>query len=414
MSTKSQSKEWVTLPKSTQAPIVYLVVLLAFMGQMLLSPIIAPLSRELGMQEWHIGVAISLAAFMVVVASPLWGKTSQKRGVKPVLTAAMLVALLALIAVAAISFLGLRGIWVGPSMIIGFMLTRGLIYGGAIAAVTPAAQTHFVTQTETEAQRVKAVGGLGAVNGLASILGAVLGGGLAAIGGLMLPLIVTPLLMLAGLIVLVVFFKPAAQERQVEEPKSVSYFDPRAFPFLISGLMLFVGFASVATIFGFLVQDRFALSASGTAGVAAVYMALMSFALILAQAVIASQLGWNSVQLMRLGFVVTVVGLLLIMPGGSYVLLGLGAITFGMGAGLAMLGYSAGPTMEMSQSEQGSLAGLINSNNGAAYVIAPVASTALYGVSPYLSLGIGVVILGLVTVFVFVHPKFRALSARKV
>lgn len=45
-----------------QTKLVLATVMLAYMGQMMLNPIIAPLSRAMGMAEWQIGATISLAA----------------------------------------------------------------------------------------------------------------------------------------------------------------------------------------------------------------------------------------------------------------------------------------------------------------------------------------------------------------
>lgn len=38
-----------------------------------MNPLIAPLSRVIGMPEWQIGVGVSVAALCVAVASPFWG-----------------------------------------------------------------------------------------------------------------------------------------------------------------------------------------------------------------------------------------------------------------------------------------------------------------------------------------------------
>lgn len=47
---------------NAQVGVILLTVFLAYMGQMVLNPIIAPLSRGMGLKEWHIGAAVSLAA----------------------------------------------------------------------------------------------------------------------------------------------------------------------------------------------------------------------------------------------------------------------------------------------------------------------------------------------------------------
>ena len=54
---------------SSQVGIVLATVFLAYLGQTTLNPVIAPLSREVGLDEWQIGVTISVAAIMVVLTS---------------------------------------------------------------------------------------------------------------------------------------------------------------------------------------------------------------------------------------------------------------------------------------------------------------------------------------------------------
>ena len=74
---------------SSQVGIVLATVFLAYLGQTTLNPVIAPLSREVGLAEWQIGFTISVAAVMVVLTSQIWGRRSQSWGRKPVLIAAL-------------------------------------------------------------------------------------------------------------------------------------------------------------------------------------------------------------------------------------------------------------------------------------------------------------------------------------
>jgi DHA1 family tetracycline resistance protein-like MFS transporter len=76
-----------------------------------------------------------------------------------------------------------------------------------------------------------------------------------------------------------------------------------------------------------------------------------------------------------------------------------------------MPGYTAGPTLLVRRDEQGGLAGLIGATTGLTFVVAPTLGTALYGVWPALPIIIGAVIMGLVTLFVWVHPRFRQAAA---
>ena len=54
---------------SSQVGVVLAAVFLAYLGQTTLNPVIAPLSREVGLDEWQIGLTISVAAVMVVFTS---------------------------------------------------------------------------------------------------------------------------------------------------------------------------------------------------------------------------------------------------------------------------------------------------------------------------------------------------------
>ncbi|WP_216380067.1 MFS transporter [Arcanobacterium phocae] len=408
MKTPSKSRNKTeTIPSSAQAKLVTTTVFLAFLGQMLLNPIIAPLSREMGLQEWHIGLTISFAAIVLAVMSSYWGRTSQRLGVKRVIVTGMLIAITSLTVFGILSYLGMNKILAGPGLVIGVMVTRGLIYGAGISAVSPTAQTHLVTHTASEAGRVKATGMIGAAYGMASIVGGIMGGLLAAIGGLMLPLVVMPVVMLSSVVVLIVKFKPQVAAKLIEKPKHIQFRDPRVRPWLISGLLLFIVFSSIATIFGFTVQDRFLLASDATAAVTAVYLTIMGVTMIITQAVIAPKTRWGAAKLFRTGLIVLLLGVACMWPTSSHLLLGIACVLVGLGMGFAMPGYNTGPTLQTSTSEQGAVAGLINANNGIAYAIAPAASTALYGWNPLIPFIISISIVVIIVIYAYVQPTLR-------
>lgn len=390
-----------------QTKLVLATVMLAYMGQMMLNPIIAPLSRAMGMAEWQIGATISLAAIALAASSQFWGRRSQKLGVKKVLVVSMTIAACALAGFAAIAWLGVKGVWVGPSMVVGVILTRGALYGSAISAVSPTAQAYLVTLTETEDERVKAVGAVGAVQGISVVVGAVVGGSLAAAGGLLLPLSVVPFVMALAVVVLGLRFAPQQRTELVAEPAHISYFDPRVLPFLIAGFIMFLGFSSMQSVIGFAVQDRFGLDESATAGVTAALMVVMSVSMVVTQAGVVPRLRWEARRLLRIGLFLTTVGFALFLPSASYALLFGGSFLAGVGMGMAMPGYNAGPTMSMKPEEQGGLAGLINANNGMTYAIAPILSTSLYGWNPAIPFVGVVIIMAAAALFSCLHPHLR-------
>ncbi|MGO3884751.1 MAG: MFS transporter, partial [Mycetocola sp.] len=363
-----------------QIPLVLATVFLVYLGQMTLNPVIAPLSRELGLAEWQVGVMISLAAIMVVTTSQWWGRRSQSWGRKPVLVAALATASSAMALFAALSWLGMAGLISGVALFALLLISRGVLFGAAIAAVPPTAQAYIANVTRTEAERVKGMAGVGAVQGIAMIGGAVVGGVLAGIS-LMTSIIAVPILLVAGLILITVRLRPEPRTQLVANPPRISPFDTRVWPFLVAGFGLFTALGFVQVITGFIVQDRYSLDSGATGLASGGALLAAGLGMVLAQAVVVPRTGWSPATLLRVGSLVAVGGFVtLLIPAPLAVLiLALGLI--GLGLGIAMPGYTAGPSLAMRSEEQGGLAGLIGATNGLTFVLAPTVSTALYAVS---------------------------------
>ena len=129
--------------RAPQVGLVLVTVFLAYLGQMTLNPVIAPLSREVGLAEWQVGLMISTAAVMVVLTSQSWGRRSQSWGRKPVLVAAMLTATVAMALFALLAAFGMRGALTGVVLFVLFVVTRGVLFGTALAAMAPTAQAYI-------------------------------------------------------------------------------------------------------------------------------------------------------------------------------------------------------------------------------------------------------------------------------
>lgn len=396
-----------------QIPLLLAAVLLIYLGQMTLNPIIAPLSREVGLAEWQIGVTISTAAVMVVLTSQFWGRRSQSLGRKPVLVAAFVLATAAMTLFALLAWLGMTGAITGVTLFLLFVLLRGIGFGTAIAAVPPTAQAYIADVTPDEKTRVKGMAGVGAVQGIAMIGGSVIGGALSALG-ILTPLIAVPVLLLAGLALILFRLRREPRHELIETPTRVSPFDSRVWPFLLAGFGMFTALGFIQVITGFIVQDRLGLDATATGLVTGGALLAAGVGMILAQAVIVPRSGWTPPTLLRVGSVIAFAGFLALVIDAGPVLLFAAILLIGLGLGIAMPGYTAGPTLLVSREEQGGLAGLIGATTGLTFVTAPTASTALYGVWAPLPIIIGGAIMAIVAVFVLTHPRFRRMPAAPV
>ncbi|MDF2509115.1 MAG: putative major facilitator superfamily transporter, partial [Microbacterium sp.] len=391
-----------------QIPLVLGAVFLIYLGQMTLNPIIAPLSREVGLAEWQVGVTISTAAAMIVLTSQFWGRKSQSWGRKPVLEAAFGLAVVAMALFAVLAWLGMTGAITGTLLFVLFVLSRGVGFGTAIAAVPPTAQAYIADVTVDEKARVKGMAGVGAVQGIAMVGGSIVGGVLSA-SGLIAPLIAVPVLLAAGLGLIVFRLRREPRHELIETPVRVSPFDPRVWPFLLAGFGMFTALGFIQIITGFIVQDRLGLDAAITGLVTGGALLAAGVGMILAQTVIVPRTGWAPSMLLRAGGLVAFAGFALLIVDAGAVPLFVAIFLVGLGLGIAMPGYTAGPTLLVDRDEQGGLAGVIGATTGLTFVVAPTAGTFLYGVWAPLPIITGTAIMAIVTIFMLVHPRFRTL-----
>jgi MFS family permease len=308
------------------------------------------------------------------------------------------------------AWFGMTGVVSGAVLFVVFVMLRGVAFGTALAAVPPTAQAYIADVTTDEAARVKGIAGVGAVQGIAMVVGSVVGGVLAAFG-LITPLLVVPVLLLGGLGLVILRLRREPATLLVERPASVRPWDPRVWPFLVSGFGMFTALGFIQVITGFVVQDRLGLTSEQTGLVTGGALLTAGIGMVLAQAVIVPRSGWAPPRLLRVGSAVAVAGFALFVPSIGAVPLFVGVLLIGLGLGIAMPGYAAGPSLLMTREEQGGLAGLIGATNGLTFVVAPTLGTVLYGLWAPLPILIGGGVMAAVLVFVLVHPRMRAVGA---
>lgn len=372
----------------------------------MINTIIAPLARAVNLAEWHIGATVSVAAFMLMVAGPFWGKRSQSWGGKRVLQIAFSLGIVTTALFALIAWFGMSGAIVGTGLFILFVALRGVGFGLSIAAVTPTAQAYIANATTTEAARVKAMAGIGAMQGIAMILGAALGGALAT-SGLMTPLLVVPVILSAALLLVTLRLRREDKRKRIEQPAQISIRDPRVWPFLVAGLGLLTSLGFIQIVAGFLAQDRLALGPEQAGFTTGMLLLSCGLGFVVAQAVIVPKSKWSPVTLLRVGASIATIAFCTLLVDGGLPLLAISLVLVGIGISIAMPGYTAGPTLAVSREEQGGLAGLSTATAGAAFIISPVTSTALYGLWQPLPLIIGALMMAFVVVFMCTYRGFR-------
>lgn len=306
---------------------------------------------------------------------------------------------------ALVSQLGMAGVLTGTGLFALFVLLRGVGFGSSIAAVPPTAQAYIADVTIDERTRVKGMAGVGAVQGIAMVGGAIIGGALSAFG-LMTSLAAVPVLLIAGLSIVGFRLRREPRTTLIDDPARIRPTDPRVWPFLLAGFGMFTALGFIQVITGFIVQDRLGLDASATGLVTGAALLAAGVGMVLAQAVIVPRLGWGPPALLRTGSATALIGFVVLIPDLGMASILAAMLLIGLGLGIAMPGYTAGPSLLMERHEQGGLAGLIGATNGLTFVIAPTAGTALYSAWAPLPVIVAAIIMAAVTTFVLTHPRF--------
>lgn len=394
-------------PEAVAGTTAAAAVFLVYLGLMIVNPVIAPLSRGLGLAEWQIGAVVSVAALAMVGSSTLWGRYGGVWGRRRTLLAAIGSAGASATVFAVLGQLGLAGSAGATTLFLALLFVRGLWFGLSEAAVLPNVQAYIAETTPDVERRVKGMAALGAAQGAALVGGAALGGAL-ALAGVLAPLWCTPpLVVAAGLLVAFGFRSAAVRGDGERRPAVVRPWDGRVLPFLLIGFGAFLALGFVQILIGFLVQDRLGLEDGATAILSGLAYVCAGLGLVAAQAGFVPRVRWAPPRLIRTGLAIALAGFVALVPdlGLPGLLAGTGLTGFGLGT--MAPGVSAGASLAVGDGEQGAVAGLVTAANALTLVSAPLAATVLYGVDRTLPLAVAAGVAGSVLLFALAHPALR-------
>jgi len=350
------------------------------MGFSVLFPVLAPLGREIGLQEIQITTIISCSSLMVFLATPIWGRLSDRLGRKPV----MLIGLFGFAAGTALfnSVLsaGLAGWIIGLPLFALLIVTR-VMHAAIMSATMPAANAYMADITDLT-NRTKGMGAAGAANNLGAILGPVVAG--LAVISLLTPLWIMAVLAFLNGLFIWRFLREPPRHAEPGKRKRMSYFEPRIRPFVLVGVLMFTGFALVQQTMGFRFQDALQLSAGDTARVFGEAMACSAVASLLAQGFIVQRLDIAPFTLLKLAMPLLIVAFSMLAVFEARAPLYIAMTILGFGMGLAGPGFMAGASLAVSPEEQGAVAGVAGACGPLGFTIGPILGGVMYEISPTL------------------------------
>lgn len=382
----------------------YTVLILGLMatgiGQSLVFAILAPLGREIELNELQITSIIATSAMVFGIAAPRWGRFSDRVGRKPIIICGLVGYTLGTFIFTSVFYAGLSGLLSGTSLYVVLMISR--CSQSMVMSATMPASTAYAADNSPRDERTQTMAHLGTANSMGTILGPAVGGALATLG-LLAPLYFAAVLAAFAAVLVWQKLPTTPRSELVNRPvrTKVRYTDPRVLTYLGAGIGLFFGFSGIQQTLGFQVQDKLSLTGIETAQMTGAALMVAAFFTFITQMTAMQRLKLPPAQFIRLGLVSLLIGALFVASFQHFAVLAIGMAFLGIGMGLCVPAMSAGASLAVTPAEQGAVAGLISSCPAIGFSVGPLVAGGLYQVhgslAPLFSAGVFVAVFIAVT-----------------
>jgi MFS family permease len=356
-------------------------------GMALLYVVFGPLAREVGLSEVQFGVLIAAANVTLGFASPWWGRRSQALGRRPVFVIGLCGYACGFLLLGLALQAGLAG-RIGPEPLFLLLLAVRLGYGLVAAATQPAATAWLADATAAHA-RTQGMALIGVAAGIGTILGPIVGGGL-ALAGAVVPLYVAAGIAVAAAALAQAGLREAPRRAPAGGEVRLRFADPRVLPYLAGWCLIVLVITGIQTITVFYVQDELGLvGRAAVTRATSIALLAMGVTMVVAQAGILQAFRIAPPTLLRAGFALTALALLVLLAArslaglyGAYALIGLGFSALGPG-------LNAAASLGVSDREQGAVAGLLAAAPVLGMIAGPLLASFLYGANPAWPMALG-------------------------
>lgn len=352
-------------------------------GMTVLFAILAPLGREVGFSELEISTIIAASSLTVFIASPRWGRLSDRWGRKKVLLVGLCGYVAGTLLFASVFQATLVGLLLPALGFYALMISR-IAHASLMAAMMPSASAYMADITDI-AGRTKGMGAVGAATNLGNIIGPAAGGLLATIT------LLTPLWFAAGLAavtaVFVILFLPESPHKpapRATQPRKLKYSDRRILSYIFVGVAMFMGMAMVQQTLAFRFQDVLSLSAVETAQTFGLAMGMSAAASLFSQLFVMQRFDLAPFQWLRLAMPLMIAAFGCMAVADSRELLFGAMLLQGAGMGIAGPAFMAGASLAVSADEQGAVAGVAGSCGPLGFTIGPLLGGFFYQIQPAL------------------------------
>jgi MFS family permease len=383
--------------------LILLVGLITYgMGQSLLFVSFAPLARDLGLEEWKLGLIIAASNVALAFSAPFWGRASQTMGRKRVYLIGLIGYAIGYAALAVGIQAGIAGL-IAALPLFALLLALRLAYGTFVGGINPAA-TAYIADTTDEQSRGSGMALVSMSGGLGTIIGPAFGWALAVVSP------VFPMFAAAGLALAAAVWtyralpEPPRRAAAPHGSGSLSPLDGRVLPYLLGWVVVFGVFTGVQTVTVSFIADRFGVTDAVAAGrTMALAMLSMAFVTVFVQAVVLQRWKARPGTMLKTGFTVMAVALLVLGFGPGLWSLFVGYGLFGLSFGFTAPGLNAAGSLSVRPEEQGAVAGLLSAAPTVGMIFGPLLCGFVYSAAPSAPMvGGALLTVTLIVLFLFV------------
>ena len=385
---------------------------------MLVSAILPPLVRDLGLPDWMAGAIFSLSAAMWAICSSFWGRKSNEWGRRRVAALGMLGFSVSMLLFGTFAALAMAGYIKSALVVFVCLLCSRTLFGLVGSGTNPAAQADVADRTRRE-DRTSEIASL--TSGFS--FGAVAGPAFAAAAGAVFGLL-TPVFMISAAAALMSFLiltrlpehtppkREAGLKRGEKREGDGLWRDSRVLPFLIFAILLSIVTGVLMQTFAFAIMDKVGVDGAEAMQFTGPAYTVGATGTLISQLVLIPRLKMTNRTLMIWGALSLSFGAFLIVPTNEFAVLVLAQFFVGIGQGLARPGFSSGASLAVGSSLQGNVAGLVISANGMGFIVSPFFGPWMYeNVHPFAPfIGAGVMLIFMAVFARLVFPANQVME----
>ncbi len=355
----------------------------------MLLPLLAPLVRQLQLSELQGGVIVSAAAIAMTLASLFKAKATDSISPFKLIVRGFCGMTITWAIFAGWLYWGLHGV-TGSILVLSMLILSRAGTGCYMAYVQIGIQSAVMQMVDLTSERSKSMAALGAANSLGMILGPLFTSVL-VMYGILTPVWFVVVLFSIVTLILHQYFNAANPQVEIHhreiKPKLQQDIEPlmvwqQHSMWLLLGFVLAMAIVTLNMTAGFYIQDQFGLSALQSATQFAQCLVIVAMVLLLCQFILAGYLKIALLNLVLMGCMSMIVGLVLSVCADTILQFKLSYIFYGLAVACLTPAFSTGAAQSVKRSLQLKMASYCTAAQAMGFVFAPIVSTALYQISP--------------------------------